>query len=143
MSMNQPRFDDAALIIEQFGGIRPMSNKTNIPVTTIQGWKKRGTIPKSRRDEVLAFATQNDIDLTGSLNLTDTPAQETIRKKEGPAANENGGPKKKLTSPSEHAQSIDEALKMMDRKMTLKSALMSLGCALIAVAFLIFLRIVS
>lgn len=87
--MNTPKFDDAAMIIEKFGGIRPMSSKTNIPVTTIQGWKKRGAIPKGRRDEILSFAVQNDIDLTGSLNLKDTPVKPSPKtQKRDAAANE-------------------------------------------------------
>ncbi len=40
-----------------------MSTKTDIPVTTIQGWKKRDTIPGSRVDAVLAAASENNINL--------------------------------------------------------------------------------
>jgi len=55
--------DNADDIIEKFGGIRPMSSKTDIPVTTIQGWKKRGKIPGARREEILKLAAQHKIDL--------------------------------------------------------------------------------
>lgn len=59
---------DASLIIDRFGGIRPMSNKIGVPVTTIQGWKKRGMIPAARRAEVLDAAKENGIDLSDVLS---------------------------------------------------------------------------
>lgn len=45
-------------LIERFGGIRPMAAKLGIPVTTVQGWKKRGHIPENRHEEILAAATR-------------------------------------------------------------------------------------
>lgn len=56
-------------IIERFGGLRPMSAKTNIPVTTIQGWKKRNSIPENRMDDIIAAAKEHGVDLSG-LNTT-------------------------------------------------------------------------
>ncbi|HRQ83255.1 MAG TPA: hypothetical protein PKZ97_19240, partial [Azospirillaceae bacterium] len=38
-------------VIERFGGIRPMAAKLDAPVTTVQGWKKRGAIPPARHDD--------------------------------------------------------------------------------------------
>ncbi len=55
---------DAAKIIEKFGGIRPMSAKVNVAVTTIQGWKKRDTIPANRKPLLLRCAQENNIDLS-------------------------------------------------------------------------------
>lgn len=66
---NQKPLNNAEEIIERFGGIRPMSNKTDIPVTTIQGWKKRNAIPATRTEEILKAAADNNIslgDLTGN-----------------------------------------------------------------------------
>jgi hypothetical protein len=60
---------DAESIIERFGGIRPMATKTNIPVTTIQGWKKRNAIPASRRSEIIKAAEQHQIKIFDLLNL--------------------------------------------------------------------------
>lgn len=51
-------------VIERFGGIRPMSKKIDVPVTTIQGWKKRDTIPGGRRAVILKAAAQSGIDLS-------------------------------------------------------------------------------
>lgn len=45
-------------IIEQFGGIRPMAAKLTIPVTTVQGWKRRNAIPEQRHGDILAAARQ-------------------------------------------------------------------------------------
>lgn len=62
-SGNKP-IENATEVIERFGGIRPMSSKINVPVTTIQGWKKRNIIPANRRQDLLEAANENDIDLS-------------------------------------------------------------------------------
>ncbi len=59
---------NAAEIIEKFGGIRPMASKTNVAVTTIQGWKKRDTIPGTRRTVILEAAANYNIDLSEFLD---------------------------------------------------------------------------
>lgn len=63
-------------IIERFGGIRPMSTKTNIPVTTIQGWKKRGSIPMARAGDLLAAARRHDVKLEDLVGKTGAPANQ-------------------------------------------------------------------
>lgn len=57
-------------IVERFGGIRPMATKLNVPVTTVQGWKKRDAIPAIRRDEILNAAAAYDVDLQGLVAET-------------------------------------------------------------------------
>ncbi len=67
-AMSEKNGDDAIVnaeeIIERFGGIRPMASKMDVPVTTVQGWKKRNVIPANRRDQVLRAAQSNDIDVS-------------------------------------------------------------------------------
>ena len=75
----QGALNQAEQIIERFGGIRPMAGKMLVPVTTVQGWKKRGVIPANRRDDVLRAAQINNIDLSG---LTD-PVQDKPVREEG------------------------------------------------------------
>lgn len=53
----------AALVIEKFGGTRPMSEKTGIAATTIQSWKDVGRIPAKRQGEILTAAARHGIDL--------------------------------------------------------------------------------
>ncbi len=53
----------AERIIARFGGIRPMAHKLNVPVTTVQGWKKRGAIPEVRHDDIRAAAVAHGIEL--------------------------------------------------------------------------------
>lgn len=67
---------NASVIIERFGGIRPMAAKVGAPVTTVQGWKKRDVIPGTRRDDVLKAANENSIDLTDLMK--DSPAVATV-----------------------------------------------------------------
>jgi hypothetical protein len=59
--------ENAEEVIKLFGGIRPMASKMDVPVTTVQGWKKRNVIPANRRGEVLKAAQNNNIDLTDTL----------------------------------------------------------------------------
>lgn len=55
-------------IIERFGGIRPMATKMDVPVTTVQGWKKREAIPENRKDEIVKAAAAHDVKLDDLLN---------------------------------------------------------------------------
>ena len=72
--MSEPVPNDAARVIEAFGGIRPMAKKLGVAVTTIQGWKERNAIPIRRLDEIRAAAAREGIDL-GALSV---PAEETM-----------------------------------------------------------------
>lgn len=55
--------ENAEEVIERFGGIRPMSSKIDVPVTTIQGWKKRNSIPATRRALILEAAETYNVNL--------------------------------------------------------------------------------
>ncbi len=68
--------ENAAEVIERFGGIRPMAKKIDVAVTTVQGWKKRDVIPAARRSVILEAAETYNVDLTDILP-------------DAPAANEN------------------------------------------------------
>lgn len=70
----------AEKIIERFGGIRPMAAKMGVPVTTVQGWKKRDAIPDNRIDEILTVARSHNIDLSDvvSLPANDVAADEAV-----------------------------------------------------------------
>lgn len=61
-------------IIEQFGGIRPMAAKLAIPVTTVQGWKRRNAIPEQRHADILAAARQFGITVDPAELAKTTPA---------------------------------------------------------------------
>ncbi|MGQ0528193.1 MAG: carph-isopro domain-containing protein, partial [Alphaproteobacteria bacterium] len=60
--------NSAEEIIERFGGIRPMAGKLGIPVTTVQGWKKRNFIPPARLGEIQQAAEQNNIDISDLID---------------------------------------------------------------------------
>lgn len=59
--------ENAVGIIDCFGGIRPMATKMNIPVTTVQGWKKRNAIPSVRLRQILTAAEEYNIDLSSVI----------------------------------------------------------------------------
>lgn len=64
--------NDAEKIIERFGGIRPMATKMNVPVTTVQGWKKRNVIPGNRRQDVVDAARFHQVDISDLLDNAET-----------------------------------------------------------------------
>ena len=83
---------NAGAIIQRFGGIRPMSKATGIPVTTIQGWKKRDIIPATRREEIRRYARDNNIALDDLLDAaTQTESAGVSPARESPAGQESVG----------------------------------------------------
>ena len=63
-------------LIAAFSGIRPMAKKLDIPVTTVQGWKKRQAIPTNRHEEIAEGAKKHGITLRDGL-LAETAPDET------------------------------------------------------------------
>jgi hypothetical protein len=61
-------------IIDLFGGIRPMAGKLDTPVTTVQGWKKRGSIPRARHADIIAAAGREGVDLDPATLAASDPA---------------------------------------------------------------------
>ena len=100
MSTKKAAIENAEQVIERFGGIRPMSSKINVPVTTIQGWKKRNVIPGTRRADIenAAAALKIDIsDLMVGVSSTAPQAPAPVTAKSS-VANENGQKQKKKTA---------------------------------------------
>jgi hypothetical protein len=100
-------FKKATKVIEKFGGIRPMAQKLDVPVTTVQGWKKRNNIPENRVDQILKAAKEHNISLD---NLTASNANTNDKD----AASNTGAsvrPEKKADSP------VEASLKDKDGRM--------------------------
>ena len=57
----------ALQIIAAFGGIRPMASKLGVAVSTVQGWRERAAIPKTRHDQIRAAAGRHAITLDADL----------------------------------------------------------------------------
>lgn len=55
---------NAYTVIEQFGGTRPLAKKLDIPFTTVQGWKKRNSIPDQYIKKIEKLAKDAGIDLS-------------------------------------------------------------------------------
>lgn len=103
MSKKQP-LNNAAKIIERFGGIRPMAAKIDTPVTTVQGWKKRDVIPATRRELVLSAASKNNIDLSG---LTGAGASnENLSSKKATSVTEKVTKKESVPASTSKSESI-------------------------------------
>lgn len=71
--MSDQPIENAEEIIDRFGGIRPMATKMDVPVTTVQGWKKRNVIPGNRRDDITRAAAQHNVSLAGLLGKAPAP----------------------------------------------------------------------
>lgn len=65
--MSDQPIDNAEEIIDRFGGIRPMATKMDVPVTTVQGWKKRNVIPGNRRADIVHAAARHNVDVSDLL----------------------------------------------------------------------------
>lgn len=71
------------MVIDAFGGIRPMAAKLGVAVSTVQGWKTRDHIPENRWREIQAAAATHGVDLeslptedTATADAPDEPDQE-------------------------------------------------------------------
>ena len=108
-SKSKRSFKNAEDVIERFGGIRPMSTKTGIPVTTIQGWKKRDSIPSARVDEIIKVAEKNDISVAdlimggSKVSGTKAAAIKTAPIEDNPVHLEKAAPDAKASQPDESA----------------------------------------
>lgn len=102
-SDKQP-IENAAEIIEKFGGIRPMSSKINVAVTTIQGWKKRGVIPAARKGAIIEAAEEHNIDISEYVEGA-AAVQDNIDSQSGDVDQEN---QNEAAEPSEGTD--DEAI---------------------------------
>ena len=59
-------------IIAAFGGIRPMASKLGVAVSTVQGWRERGSIPAARHAQIQAAADSHNIRLDAeALSVSD------------------------------------------------------------------------
>lgn len=74
-SGSEKPIENAVEVIKVFGGIRPMSSKTGVAVTTIQGWKKRNVIPANRVDAIKTSAFEHGLDLSGLVDGVQAPDQ--------------------------------------------------------------------
>lgn len=59
--MSDEADQSAGPIIEAFGGIRPMAAKLGAPVSTVQGWKQRDSVPAARMAEICKVAAEHEI----------------------------------------------------------------------------------
>jgi len=71
MKQQEQTIENAGAIIERFGGIRPMASKIAVPVTTVQGWKKRNVIPANRLEQIVKAAKDHNVDISDVLKVSD------------------------------------------------------------------------
>jgi hypothetical protein len=80
------QYDIAAQpVIDAFGGIRPMAAKLGVPVSTVQGWKQRDTIPASRVESIAAAARVHGVTMPDSPPATALPTAAPAAAASGPA----------------------------------------------------------
>lgn len=114
MSTKKAAIENAEKVIERFGGIRPMSSKIDVPVTTIQGWKKRNIIPGTRRADIEKAASDLNIDLSDLMAGTSTdktqspPAEVVAPTVVSSVSNENKKEEKKIENKPNSASKIEK-----------------------------------
>ena len=72
---------DTEFIISKFGGIRPMAQKLGVPVSTVQGWKQRQTIPQNRMGDILEAAKNYNLELTPKKTNIEEREEEFLHEK--------------------------------------------------------------
>ena len=76
----------ALRVITAFGGIRPMANKLDVPVSTVQGWKVRGVIPEARLAEIREAAERHGVEIDEAALAASAEAPEEDAPEESQAA---------------------------------------------------------
>ena len=149
---SQNAIHNAEKVIEKFGGIRPMASKTSIPVTTIQGWKKRNTIPGKRLDALLQAAKDHNVDLDDLLEQSrekfleqSDVANENDQSQNSPAAEISAPPERR--TPDSHAaedetplpleNNIEAEFASSERKAVALSTFISVALIVLALGALI------
>ncbi|MBT3930606.1 MAG: hypothetical protein HOF34_07810 [Rhodospirillaceae bacterium] len=72
----------ASKIVDAFGGIRPMAARLDVPVSTVQGWKQRDTIPAARMEAIRAAAAAEGIDLSSGSTGAAGPSESNSSKEQ-------------------------------------------------------------
>ena len=93
----------AVRVIGRFGGIRPMAQKLSVAVSTVQGWRERGVIPKARHKDILAAAAANNIELS--------EAELSAAGKRGAKAAPAKAPAKPVAKPQAESKAVPESAK--------------------------------
>ncbi len=153
MSQTEPTaLENAEAIIEMFGGIRPMATKINVPVTTVQGWKKRNVIPGTRREDVLRVARQLGLDVSKILQPSQPAMQGSGANVPESVANENINGPIDLGAPlgttpfraeepvlSARPRTLESELQRTERRAVAKSAAINLFLVLLAIISVVLL----
>ncbi len=95
-------------VIQRFGGIRPMARAMKVPASTVASWKRRGRIPRHRRQEIAQVLGEPVLpeepeteDHTYTDPGTDPSANPRANPGVNPRANQLAGPGAKLGSPDQ------------------------------------------
>lgn len=82
----------AGAIIDAFGGIRPMASKLDVPVSTVQGWKQRDSIPSARMSAIRSAAGDAGIVLPDPSSNAAPSSEEDREPDTAVVASESGLP---------------------------------------------------
>jgi uroporphyrinogen-III synthase/outer membrane murein-binding lipoprotein Lpp len=137
--------ENAEEVISKFGGIRPMARKMNVPVTTVQGWKKRNVIPATHYDDVVNAAQDHNIDLSdilenvanenhqASANIDADPVEE-VRSEITETQPASPAPQQQSPTPDFNTEMIMESIRRSQQSAVQKSTWVSVLLILLVVA---------
>ncbi len=106
---------DAEKVIERFGGIRPMASKMAVPVTTVQGWKKRNVIPGTRLDDLLKAAKSHDVEIEDLVQRAEIANENEKKEPKSPQTQTRIVPEVRATASSYRAAE-EKSAKKSDKK---------------------------
>ncbi len=87
-------------VIQRFGGIRPMARAMKVPASTVASWKRRGRIPRHRRQEI-AQVLGEPVPAEGAESEDGNSTSPGANQGAGPSAGEVAGRGSKLGGPAE------------------------------------------
>ncbi len=102
------------VVVEHFGGTRPMARVLDVPVSTVASWKRRGKIPENRRQTITELLEQEtpgpDPEAGDQIDFVESAEAELLAIVRGqPSADDPSG-----TGASEHNGSKLSALETME-----------------------------
>jgi hypothetical protein len=118
-----------------------------VPVTTVQGWKKRDIIPENRREDVLRAAVVNNIDLSDLIEKQPAANQNTglpsAGSGEAPAALPLDTPLRRAAEPDNSPEVYDDSqlmawIKRAEKRAVQKTALVAVFLLSLLMIFVLF-----
>ncbi len=89
ININFDKRSGVEALVARLGGLRPCAAKLGIAVGTVQGWKKRGSIPPAHQQKIRALLSNSPLSSTPASTSFSTPMEEASTSSAQEQAQEN------------------------------------------------------